>query len=170
MARDGRDEIIARWRAAKQADPKLTRGDFMMKGSPGRYKNKESAAAYLRVLEASGRKDTPEKRRRSGDVLWKRSTQTLPGGERDLYQVAVKDKSGNTRSFDLEVVGGGSSFDVALVEHRLKEDRKALRQKRDAWARRYDIDAGDLDVDNIQVRRVKRVTKHALRIALKAAV
>lgn len=133
----------------------------MMKGSPGKYKNRESAAAYLRVL-ISGK--------RTGDRLWEQSTKTLPGGEASLYQVAVRDKSGNMRSFDLEVVGGSSSFDVPMVEQRLKQDRKALRQKRDAWAKRYDIDAGDLDVENINVRRIRRARKHALRIALKAAV
>lgn len=161
MAREGRDEIIERWRAAKQADPKLTKADFMMKGSPGKYKNRESAAAYLRVL-LSGK--------RTGSRLWEQSSQTPPGGQRDLYQVAVKDKSGNMRSFDLEVVGGSSTFDVPLVEHRLKEDRKALKQKRDAWARRYDIDTSELDIENINVRRIRRARKHALRIALKAAV
>lgn len=157
MASKDRDAILSRWRAAKKADPKLTRGEFMMKGSPGKYKNKESAAAYLRVLESG---------KRSGSVLWERSRQTLPGGVGDLYQVAMPDKHGRMRSFDLEVEGGRSSFDAPLIEHRLRADGRALAQKRQEWARRYDIDLADIDTDEIIVRKVKTVTKRTLHISL----
>ena len=158
MATDSRDAILSRWRAAKKADPKLTRADFMMKGSPGKYKNRESAAAYLRVLESG---------KRSGSQLWARSRETPPGGQADLYQVSVPRGRGRApASFDLEVVHGGSSFDVPLVETRLKEDRQALLSKQRAWATRYDIDLGDIDIDDISVRRVRRHKKHSLRIAI----
>lgn len=157
MATDSRKAILSRWRAAKEADPKLTRGDFMMKGSPGKYKNKESAAAYLRVLESG---------KRSGSDLWERSRNVGPGGSPDLYQVSVKDRRGRTRSFDLAVAGGGSTFDIPLIEETLHEDQTALITKQKDWARRYDIDLGDIDIERISVRRVLKHTKHALSITL----
>lgn len=158
MADKDREAILSRWRAAKKADPKLTRADFMMKARPGKYKNRESAAAYLRVLESG---------KRSGSVLWAQSRETAPGGQRDLYQVAVSRGRGKApASFDLEVIGGVSSFDVALIETRLKQDRKALLTKQRAWARRYDIDMGDINIDQISVRRVQRHRKKSLEIAL----
>jgi len=157
MATDTRSEILTRWRAAKKADPSLTRGEFMMKGSPGHYKNKNSAAAYLRVLESG---------KRSGSVLWAQSTRTEAGASASDYQVMVKDRSGNARSFDLTVVGGGSTFDVPVVETRLKADRKALVKKQRAWARRYAIDKNDLFIDDITVRRVSRHRKRAEVLSL----
>jgi hypothetical protein len=78
----------------------------------------------------------------------------------------VKDRSGNARSFDLTVVGGGSTFDVPVVETRLKADRKALVKKQRAWARRYAIDKNDLFIDDITVRRVSRHRKRAEVLSL----
>lgn len=124
----------------------------MMKARPGAYKNRESAAAYLRVLESG---------KRSGSVLWDRATTKAPGASPNDYQAVWVDRKGDVRSFNLAAPGATNAFANARVEQELKSPRHRamLERKRREFAQRYSLAEGDFDIDDIKVRHVRRHRK-----------
>jgi len=163
--------IAQSYRAAKAANPQLTQGEFARKSFPTiseRYhdaksrneqkKIEQSGARYLRlVLEG----------KRTGRINVQRGTATLGGGLPDAYQVFVPVAGGGWKSFDLEAAGGRSTFDIPLLEARLRETPDVLETKRNEWARRYAIQGSELRVENFEVRRVQRHRKRAVHIDLR---
>jgi hypothetical protein len=163
--------IAVSYYRAKAANPKLTQREFARKTFPtiterwGDAKSHSeqrrielSGARYLRlVLEG----------KRTGRVNVKRGTFVRGGGSPDLFQVFVPIEGGGWKSFDLGAVGARSTFDIPLVETRLREDMSALEAKRRAWAQRYALRDNEINIDSFEVRRVTRHRKHSVSISLR---
>lgn len=177
MAKPGRitdpdaQKIAAAYYRAKLANPKLTQGEFARKTFPTiterhsaaksraeQRKIEQSGARYLRlVLEG----------KRTGRINVQRGELKRPGGQVDLYQVFVPIAGGGWKSFDLGAIGGRSTFDIPLIEVRLREDMSALDAKRQQWAQRYALRGNEINIEDFEVRRVTRHRKHAVHISLR---
>lgn len=167
-SRDARYIADAYYRA-KTANPRLTQGEFARKSFPTiaeRYANarngaerkriEQSGARYLRlVLEG----------KRTGAVNVKRGTRSK--GFPDLFQVFVPVQGGGWKSFDLGAAGARSTFDIPLVEQRLRENSAPLEARARIWAQRYALAQSELRIDNFEVRRVTKHRRHAEYIDLR---
>lgn len=154
-------EIIARYEYAKSRDPKLTQGKFFRAGTGDRFKNEESAARYFRLLKEG---------KRSGNVLWSESTgrivtrkgrrvYTTPPVNPNNYQVMVRDRQGNVRSFNIGAIGGRSSFDIVVLDDEVRRRKDVLQAKAKEWAQRYGIKENDINIEDFEIRKTRRADK-----------
>jgi hypothetical protein len=155
-----REKILAAYDRAKMHNPKLSSGDFMWEVPTmrERFKSKESAGAYLRVLKQG---------RRTGGVLYREASQP---GQRGMYQVIFTTPDGKKAySQDLTVAGGESEFDIAAIETELKQPtaQRHLGAVIDKWRAKYGFSQNAMRASRFRVRQVrKQSVKRTYRIGI----
>lgn len=159
--------IASAYLRAKAANPKLTQKEFARKAMPTVAKRwrdaktpaekrriEESGARYLRlVLEG----------KRTGRVNVERAVPKKRGASRTLFQIIVRDKHGNARSFNITSEGSYSALDIPYIEQQLRESPEILDARRREWAYRYADDFADFDIDDVSVEKIatSKVPLHA---------
>lgn len=158
-----RIRILEAYERAKRADPSMTQGRFMMAGAPGsrlsadeqkrlkapgRFKNKDSAARYLRKILTG---------ERSGAKMYDYGTEEKPGRGVGLFQFKIRTAEGKYISQNIDVSGGRSTFDNAAIEYELKRNRRDRIEAMVAHYRdRYGQEEAELDIDSLEVRPIAR--------------
>lgn len=154
-----RIRILEAYARAKEANPKLTQGQFMMAGAPGarvkkapgEFKNEGTAARYFRKIKTG---------ERTGGAMYRAGTQEKPGRNIGLYQFKIRTSEGKYISQNLVVAGASSTFDNARVEYELKQNRRERVEAMVAHFReRYGQEEAEIDMDSLEARPVHHMRR-----------
>lgn len=155
---DAAQKIIESYERAKQRDPNISGPDFMWQvpAMRERFKNKETAGAYLRVLRQG---------RRTGGQIYEEAQSNK---EKGLYQVTFK-VQGEDRyvSRNLSVANADSEFDIPAIAAKLREPERAdkMRDRVEAFARKHSDDNIRLS-KQFSIRQVAQQRRPALRMSI----
>jgi hypothetical protein len=147
-------EVRDAWFRAKAANPSLTQRQFEREAMGV----ENPTGRYLRlVLEG----------KRSGRLIVREQTAVQPGGARGLFQLVIRDKSGNVIG-SRNVIGGGTTtgLDAPLVHQRLSQQGE-LQAILDEFARRYSVQPDDIDEDDFEVRKITTYRRPAIRVRVR---
>lgn len=141
-----RMRYLLAYERAKVADPSITQGQFLRRGTHdlpvGKFRNDESAARYHRKI-VSGE--------RTGGAMVRAGTPK--GAVRGHFQFRIRTAAGHFVSQNIEVAGGYSSFDTAAIEYELKRNRRDRIEAMVAHFRaRYGQEETEIDLDSLEVR------------------
>lgn len=155
--------IIEAYERAKRANPAMTQAEFMRRGAPGsgmtreqqeklkapgRFKNDDSAARYLRKILTG---------ERTGGAMYRYGTEEKPGRGIGLFQFKIRTAEGKYISQNIDVAGGRSTFDIAAIEHELKRNRRERVEAMVAHYReRYGQEEAEIDIESLEVRPIAR--------------
>lgn len=150
--------MVERYRAAKRANPKMTQGDFAVMTHPtisARYHAASSASEKRRIKESGARYIRLEL---AGERSGRTNVQMGRIGHGGRYQVFTP-VGDEWKSFNL-LTGSKfrSTFDIPELTIRLQRGQ-VLKEKQAEFARRYKIRRNEIDIDNIEVRRIQRYKK-----------
>lgn len=149
-AEKARLRYLEAYERAKAADPSITQGEFMRRGTHdlpiGKFKNDESAARYHRKIV---------KGERTGAAMVRAGTPK--GAMRGSFQFRIRTTEGKFISQNISVEGGYSSFDVAAIEYELKRNRRDRVEAIVAYYRTaYGQEEQEIDLDSLEVRVIAR--------------
>jgi hypothetical protein len=163
MARDdeARIRILEAYERARAYNPKITQGQFMLRGAPGqsipkapgKFKNEASAARYLRKI-ISGE-------RTGGSMYTAGSSRRRGGRTGGLFQFRIHlgtDASGTDRAISQNIMAydtGNSTFDLSRIEDELRGPRRAEVQALiDKYRSKYGMEHVAVDAERITARPV----------------
>jgi len=158
-----RQRIKEAYERAKRADPSMTQARFMRAGAPGsrmsaeqqeklkapgRFRNDDSAARYLRKIMSG---------ERTGGAMYRYGTEEKPGRGVGLFQFKIRTAEGKYISQNIDVAGGRSTFDIAAIEHELKRNHRDRVEAMVAHFReRYGQEEAEIDIESLEVRPIAR--------------